>query len=89
MRCNKLDYKLMVKLFGFSRQSWNNWKKEERPIVKLLESVFTNEEIDQFLETGEISSLDFCEFKEKSTRSKIMQEIESLKKRVSQLEEDK
>jgi hypothetical protein len=45
----------MVKLFGFSRQSWNNWKKEERPIVKLLESLFTNEDISEFLETGKIS----------------------------------
>jgi len=55
MAGNKLDYKLMVKLFGFSRQSWNNWKKEERPIVKLLESMFTNEDISEFLETGKIS----------------------------------
>lgn len=55
MAGNKLDYKLMVKLFGFSRQSWNNWKKEERPIVKLLESMFTNEDISEFLETGKVS----------------------------------
>ena len=55
MAGNKLDYKLMVKLFGFSRQSWNNWKREERPIVRLLESMFTNEDISEFLETGKIS----------------------------------
>lgn len=65
MSSNKLDYKLMVKLFGFSRQSWNNWKKEkeDRPIVKLLESMFTNEDILEFLESGRIKRFEAEKFK--------------------------
>ena len=63
MAGNKLDYKLMVKLFGFSRQSWNNWKKEERPIVKLIESIFTNKDIEEFLETGRIRRFEEDKYK--------------------------
>lgn len=55
---NILDYKIMENLFQFSRQSWNNWKIEQRPIVALLEKYFTNEEIEEFLSTGKIKELD-------------------------------
>jgi len=51
---NILDYKIMTNLFQFSRQSWNNWKKEERPIIALLEKYFTKEDLEEFLKTGEI-----------------------------------
>jgi len=52
---NVLDYKAMTVLFGFSRQSWNNWKKEKRPIITLLEKYFTDLDINEFLEHGKIS----------------------------------
>lgn len=55
---NILDYKIMENLFQFSRQSWNNWKIEQRPIIALLEKYFTNEEIEEFLSTGTIKELD-------------------------------
>ena len=62
---NILDYKLVTRLFGFSRQSWNNWKKEQaeegtRPIISLLEKYFSEYDLQEFLETGKISKLEFC-----------------------------
>lgn len=55
---NKLDYKIMEKLFQFTRQSWNNWKNEQRPVVLLLEKYFTNEEIEEFLNTSKMAKLE-------------------------------
>lgn len=62
---NVLDYKLVTQLFGFSRQSWNNWKKEQaeegtRPIISLLEKYFSEYDLQEFLETQKISRLEFC-----------------------------
>lgn len=62
---NVLDYKLVTKLFGFSRQSWNNWKKEQaeegtRPIISLLEKYFSEYDLQEFLETQKISRLELC-----------------------------
>jgi predicted flavoprotein YhiN len=48
---------LMSELFGFSTQSYFNWKKEahtKRKIISLLEKYFTKEDLEEFLETGEI-----------------------------------
>ncbi|MDD5406976.1 MAG: hypothetical protein PHE73_08580 [Sulfurovaceae bacterium] len=55
---NVLDYKIVMEIFKFSRQSWNNWKKENRPIITLIEKYFTNEDLQEFLVTGKISKLD-------------------------------
>lgn len=55
---NILDYKIMTALFQFSRQSWNNWKKEERPIITLLEKYFTETDLEEFLATGKVSKLE-------------------------------
>lgn len=51
----------MTALFQFSRQSWNNWKKEKRPIITLLEKYFTKEDLEEFLETGKISNFEILE----------------------------
>jgi len=52
---------LMSKLFGFSTQTYFNWKKDsmsKRPIITLLEKYFSKEELEEFLETGKISKLE-------------------------------
>ena len=77
---------IIEKLFGFTEATYYNWKKENRPIISLIK-YFNDEELEEFLNTGEINSLGFYKSKEKSARSKLMQEIESLKKRVSRLED--
>ncbi|MDD2448454.1 MAG: hypothetical protein PHS42_03700 [Sulfurimonas sp.] len=51
---------LMSRLFGFSPQTYFNWKKDEnkRPIIKLL-SMYTNKiELEEFLETGKIDKFE-------------------------------
>lgn len=41
---------LMSKLFGFSIPTYYNWKKEQRPIVDLIEQSFSTQQIESFLE---------------------------------------
>ncbi|MFA5501653.1 MAG: hypothetical protein WC253_03340 [Sulfurovaceae bacterium] len=75
---NVLDYKLLIQIFNITRQTWNNWKKENRLIVTLIEKYFTKEDLEEFLQTGKITKFDnyktymeqdkdfqlFCKFKE-------------------------
>lgn len=55
---NVLDYKILMEIFKFSRQSWNNWKKENRPITVLIEKYFTNQDLEEFLATGKVFKLE-------------------------------
>jgi len=50
---------LMSKLFGFSIPTYYNWKKENRPIIKLINKYLSNEEIIEFLEKDKTFNLDF------------------------------
>lgn len=50
---------LMSKLFGFSIPTYYNWKKENRPIIKLINKYLSNEEVIEFIETDSISNQDF------------------------------
>ena len=47
-------------LFGYSAQTYFNWKKEieKRPILKMIEKYFTKEELEEFLETGQIQKME-------------------------------
>lgn len=51
---------LMSKLFGYSSQTYFNWKKEsdKRPIINLLEKYFTKEELEEFLDSSRIARLE-------------------------------
>lgn len=51
---------LMSQLFGYSAQTYFNWKKEEakRPIISFLSRYFAKEDLIEFLETGKIQKLD-------------------------------
>lgn len=49
--------KLLADLLGFTVQGANKWKREERPVVALLEKFFSDSDISEFLETGNIKSL--------------------------------
>jgi len=46
----------IIKMLGVSKNSYWNYKKQERPIILFLEKYFTQEELEEFLETGEITS---------------------------------
>ncbi|KLE04230.1 hypothetical protein O8C74_07370 [Aliarcobacter butzleri] len=51
---------LMSKLFGYSTQTYFNWKKEmdKRPILLLIEKYFSKEELETFLRTNKIEKLE-------------------------------
>ncbi len=48
----------MVKILGNSRKTIYRWKEEQRPIINLLEKYFTQEDLQEFLETSKISKYD-------------------------------
>lgn len=48
----------IVKILGVSKNSYWNYKNQERPIIFLLEKYFKKEELEEFLETGKISRLE-------------------------------
>lgn len=49
---------LMSKLFGFSAPTYFRWKKEERPIIQLLEKYFDKTDLEEFILRKKISRLD-------------------------------
>jgi hypothetical protein len=49
--------KEICKLLGISSASYYRWK-EERPIITLLEKYFSDQDLEEFLETGKISKLE-------------------------------
>jgi len=68
---NILQYQLLEKLFDFSRPTWNKWKKEERPIVHLIEKYFTNEDLHEFLETKKVSKMETLNHYENTLNIKL------------------
>ena len=59
---NIIDWKKIEDLFIFTRQTWSKWKKENRPIVNLIEKYFDDKDIQEFLETGEIKKFENIKF---------------------------
>ena len=58
MGVHKIHYKNIEKLFGFTRQTWAKWQQENRPIVKLINNYFDDEDINQLLTTDKIAKLE-------------------------------
>lgn len=46
---------IICKLFGFSVPTYYNWKKDNRPIIKLIDKYFTANELLEFIDKSEIS----------------------------------
>ena len=49
---------LMSKLFDYSSPTYFRWKKENRPIIKLIEKYFSKEDLEEFLTIGKIQRLE-------------------------------
>ncbi len=49
---------IYMKLFNFSRPTYYKWKRENVKVIQLLEKYFSKEELEEFLETGEITKLE-------------------------------
>lgn len=48
----------MAKLFSTSEGTYYKWKRENRPIINLLEKYFTKEDIEEFLEFNSIEKFE-------------------------------
>ena len=51
-------YKTIAKLVGNTERTIFAWKKEQRPIINLLEKYFSKQELEEFLSTGKITKLE-------------------------------
>lgn len=48
----------IVNLMQFSRNTYYVWKRENRPIISLLEKYFTKENLEEFLQSGKIDKFE-------------------------------
>jgi hypothetical protein len=50
---------VITKLLSFgSQNTYYQWKKQNRPIIKLLEKYFSKEELEEYLNTGKVEKLE-------------------------------
>jgi len=54
----KIKNTIIAKVLGFTPPAVSSWRKQNRPIIELLETYFTANEIEDFLENGRISDKD-------------------------------
>ncbi|OGS70806.1 MAG: hypothetical protein A3F91_09845 [Flavobacteria bacterium RIFCSPLOWO2_12_FULL_35_11] len=55
-----MNYKeLMGKIFDFYPSTFYTWKKQGRPIIALLEKYFSKEDLEEFLDAGSISKMEY------------------------------
>lgn len=59
----------LSKILGNTQKTVSNWKKEKRPIMELLYKYFTKEELEEFLQTGEVKKLEELNFKNEQERN--------------------
>lgn len=52
------EREIYMNLFNVSINTYYNWKKEDRPIINLLDKYFSKEDLEEFLKTGEITKLE-------------------------------
>lgn len=52
---------VMAALFDFNATTYYSWKKQERPIIRLIEKYFTKEDLEEFLNSEKISKLEYCQ----------------------------
>jgi len=82
----------IVKILDISKNSYWNYKKQERPIISLLEKYFTKEELEEFLSTGKIENLELIKgisSKQNQLNQELINRMERLEKRVVELENSK
>jgi hypothetical protein len=82
----------IVKILDISKNSYWNYKKQERPIISLLEKYFTKEELEEFLSTGKIENFELIKgisSKQNQLNQELINRMERLEKRVVELENSK
>lgn len=51
----------MAAVFSSSEGAYYKWKKENRPIIALLDKYFAKEDLEEFLVSGKIAKLDYVD----------------------------
>ena len=69
----------IAKILGIHRNSYFNWRKQERPIMSILEKYFSKEDLLEYLKTGKISKLERIKELEDIEQSYIIM-IKTMKK---------
>lgn len=65
---------IMAKLFDFNATTYYAWKKQNRPIINLIDRYFTKEDLQEFIDKGSIDALDSF------NQNKNIQDIDILNK---------
>lgn len=71
---------LMSKIFGFSSPTYFRWKKENRPIINLIEKYFSKKDLKEFLETGEINKFNYLEHHKELQKERTIKYLSIFKK---------
>lgn len=53
------EREIYMKLFDISINTYYKWKKEQRPIITLMEKYFSKNDLEEYVMSGHISRLDF------------------------------
>jgi hypothetical protein len=70
---------IISKLIGISEKSYYVWKKKtHKDLISLLEKYFTNEDLEEFLETGEIRK-----FKDREVSLTLEERVEKIEEEIS------
>lgn len=75
----------IVKVLGVSKNSYWNYKNQNRPIISLLEKYFSKNDLTEFLETGQVTKYD----NQTPSRIKKLEEIINIEilNRIERLEQ--
>ena len=70
------------KILDISDKTYYNWKNQNRPIIELLHKYFTDSEIEEFLQTGEIINFEATNYIKnnfmKINKNKYIQNFKSI-----------
>ncbi|MBN2825824.1 MAG: hypothetical protein JXQ76_10895 [Campylobacterales bacterium] len=72
---------IYMELFDFSVNTYYTWKREKRPIMKLLEEYHYPQELEEFIKTGKIERL--TNYKD-SCCQEMMERLNKLEKIVGE-----
>ncbi len=73
------------KILDIKERTLYNWRKEQKPIVLLLEKYFTGDEIEEFLETGSIRKFEAEKYKSYVSPALLDHAYYSLKPKLKEL----
>lgn len=72
---------LIEKLFGYTEATYYNWKREDRPIIKLVQYL-GHEAMEEFLETGKIKKYETFEENKKLDEFVLYSMIDKITKKA-------